>query len=98
MALSTQQQKHIEAWQASGLSQVGYCRQHKLNSKTFSNWLRIYRWRQVATIASTLIPVEIKSKASSSGSLCLRCPQGHILKLPADVSPQWLGGLLKCLD
>ena len=98
MALSTLQQKHIEAWQASGLSQAGYCRQHKLNSKTFSNWLRIYRSRQVATTEPTLIPVEIKSQASSSGSLCLRCPQGHILELPADVSPQWLGELLRCLD
>ena len=98
MALSTQQQKHIEAWQTSGLSQVGYCRQHKLNSKTFSNWLRFYRSRQAAIITSTLIPVEIKSKTSSSVSLCLRCPQGHTLELPADVSPQWLGDLLRCLD
>ncbi|GJL76107.1 IS66 family insertion sequence element accessory protein TnpB [Nitrosomonas sp.] len=98
MALSTQQQKHIESWQASGLSQVAYCRQHKLNSKTFSNWLRFYRSQQVASTVPTLIPVEIKSKVSSSGSLCLRCPQGHILELPADVSPQWLGDLLRCLD
>ncbi len=29
MALSTQQQKNLEAWQASGLMQAAYCRQHK---------------------------------------------------------------------
>ena len=98
MALPIQQQKHIEAWQESGLSQVAYCRQHKLNSKTFSNWLRIYRSQQVAPTAPTFIPVEIKPKASASGSLFLRSPQGHTLELPADVSPQWLGQLLKCLD
>ncbi len=98
MALLTHQQKHIEAWQSSGLSQVTYCRQHKLNSKTFSNWLRIYRSQQVAPAAPTLIPIEIKSKASPSGSLCLRWSQGHTLELPADVSPQWLAELLKCLD
>jgi hypothetical protein len=98
MSLPTQQQKHIEAWQASELSQVAYCRQHKLNSKTFSNWLQAYRSQQVTSAAPTLIPVEIKSKALSSGSLCLRCSQGHTLELPADVSPQWLGQLLKCLD
>ena len=80
MALSTHQQKHIETWQASGLTQVAYCRQ----CKTFSNWLRFYRSEQVATTTPTLIPVEIKSIASSSGSLCLRCPQGHALELPAD--------------
>ena len=98
MAKSTQQQIHIEAWQLSGLSQVAYCRQHKLNSKTFSNWLQAYRSQQVASTAPTLIPVEIKSKVSPSGLLYLRWPQGHTLELPADVSPQWLGQLLKCLD
>ncbi len=98
MALPTHQQKHIEAWQLSGLSQVAYCRQHKLNSKTFSNWLRIYRSQQVVPAAPTLIPVEIRSEASPSGLLCLRCSQGHTLELPTDISPQWLGELLKCLD
>lgn len=98
MALPTHQQKHIEAWQESGRSQVAYCRQHKLNSKTFSNWLRIYRSQQVASAAPNLIPVEIKSKVLSSGAVCLRWPQGHILELPADVPPQWLAELLKCLD
>ena len=98
MSLPTYQQNHVEAWQSSGLSQVAYCRQHKLNSKTFSNWLRIYRSQQVTSTAPTLIPVEIKSEASPSGSLCLRCPQGHTLELPVDISPQWLGEFLKCLD
>lgn len=98
MSLPTHQQKHIEAWQTSGLSQVAYCRQHKLNSKTFSNWLRAYRSQQVASAAPTLIPIEIKSETSSSGSLWLRWPGGHALELPVDISPQWLGQLLKCLD
>ncbi len=60
----THQQKHIETWQTSGLSQVAYCRQHKLNSKTFSNWLRIYHSQNVAPAAPTLIPIEIKSTVS----------------------------------
>lgn len=98
MSMSTQQQKHIEAWQLSGLSQVAYCREHQLNSKTFSNWLQAYRSQQVTSAAPTLIPVEIKSKASPSGTLCLRWPQGHTLELPEEVSPQWLAELLKCLD
>ena len=98
MALPTHQQKHIETWQVSGLSQVAYCRQHKLNSKTFANWLRIYRSQQVASSAPTLIPIEIKSQALSSSTLCLRLTQEHTLELPADISPQWLAELLKCLD
>ncbi len=98
MSLPTQQQNHVEAWQVSGLSQVAYCRQHKLNSKTFSNWLRVYRSQQDTSAVPTLIPIEIKSESSSSATLWLRWPGGHALELPADVSPQWLGQLLKCLN
>ena len=98
MALSTHQQNHIAAWEASKLTQAAYCRQHKLNSKTFSNWVQIYRSQQIVLAAPTLIPVEIKSKVPQFATLCLHFPQGHTLELPANVSPQWLGELLKCLD
>ena len=98
MSLPTYRQKHIEAWQTSGLSQVAYCRQHKLNAKTFTNWLRIYREEQIRFKVPPMIPVKIKPSVSSAGSLWLRLQGGHALELPADVSPQWLGELLKCLD
>jgi len=97
MALPTHQHKHIAAWQSSGLSQVAYCRQHQLNPKTFANWLRVYRTQPVVAVASTLIPVGIELAPASSGSLCLHCSQGYTLELPAEISPQWLGELLKCL-
>ncbi len=29
---------HVEAWQKSGITQTDYCRSHKLNLKSFSNW------------------------------------------------------------
>ena len=63
MTLPMRQQKHVETWQASGLSQAAYCREHKLNAKTFSNWLRIYRIEQTDTKVPTIIPVSIKSAA-----------------------------------
>ena len=47
MALSMHQQRHVEAWQSSSLSQAAYCREHELNSKTFGNWLRKYRAEQL---------------------------------------------------
>ena len=98
MALPIHQHKHIAAWQSSGLSQVAYCRQHQLNSKTFANWLRAYRTQSVAAVASTLIPVEIKLEPSSSGCRGRESPQGQMLEVAAELSPQWLGQLLKCLD
>ena len=65
MTLPMQQQKHVEAWQASGLSQAAYCREHKLNAKIFFNWLRICRLEQTDSKAPTIIPVTIRSAVSS---------------------------------
>jgi len=98
MTLTLHKQNHIKSWQVSGLSQKAYCRQHGLNDKTFGNWLRIYRNRRMNTEAPTLIPVMIKPMVPCTESLYLRGSNGHTLQLPANVSPQWLGELLKCLD
>jgi hypothetical protein len=32
--------QHVESWRSSGLSQAAYCRQHGLNAKSFSRWIR----------------------------------------------------------
>lgn len=99
MALQQYQRNHVEAWQLSSLSQAAYCREHKLNSKTFGSWLRIYRAEQLESQApAAMIPVNIKPATSSTGALYLYGPGNYTLQLPADVSPQWLGELLKCLD
>lgn len=29
---------HVEAWKISGITQTEYCRTHRLNLKSFSNW------------------------------------------------------------
>ena len=100
MALQQYQQEHIEAWQASGLSQAAYCREYELNAKTFGNWLRIYRIERKDSQMPVMIPLAINAELSSvhSHSLYLRCSGGHTLELPTDVPPQWLSELLKCLD
>ena len=97
MALTLHKQNHIEAWQVSGLSQRAYCRQHGLHAKTFGNWLRIYRNRRMNAAIPSLIPVTINPTVPFTESLYLRGSNGHTLQLPANVSPQWLGELLKCL-
>lgn len=98
MTTPAQQIRHIKAWQVSGLTQVAYCRDHGLNSKTFGNWLRAYRDVQKHNQRTSLIPVKITPTSPVSDYLKLRCSNGHTLELPTDVSPQWLGELLKCLD
>jgi hypothetical protein len=96
MALPKHGRKHVEAWQASGLSQAVYCRQADLNAKNLSRWLREYHLTSEST-APRLIPVEIKPNEVPPEVLRLRLPQGHTLELPVTVSPRWLGELLQCL-
>lgn len=97
MTHENQQIRHIKAWQMSGQTQAGYCRDHGLNSKTFGNWLRAYRDGK-HNQPVPLIPVKITPTVPVSDYLKLRFSGGHTLELPADVSPQWLGELLRCLD
>jgi len=97
MKLQQCQQKHIEAWQSSSMSQAAYCRKQGLNVKTFGNWLRTYRNGCAENQTVTLVPVTIKPAASLTDSLKLRSSGDHVLEIPADVSPRWLGELLKCL-
>jgi hypothetical protein len=96
MALPEHWKNHIEAWQASGLSQAAYCRQHGLNANTFSGRLRAYRCLPKPAVPE-LIPVQLQPMASPSGTLLLRLPRGQQLELPATVSPRWLAELLQCL-
>jgi transposase-like protein len=99
MALQDNQQKHINDWQASGLSQAAYCRVHGLNAKTFGNWVRTHRRGRINIKSPALIPVSIKPAAATSTEvLQLRCRGTHVLELPMNVSPRWLGELLSCLD
>ena len=95
MGLALHKRNHIAAWRESGLSQRAYCREHGLNAKTFGNWLRTDR--QTSAAVPLLIPVKLKPAASSEQLLYLRGSGAYTLRLPVDISPQWLGALLKCL-
>jgi hypothetical protein len=37
---AVQWRQHVESWRGSGLRQSVYCRQHGLNAKSFSRWIR----------------------------------------------------------
>ena len=69
-----------------------------LNAKTFGNWLRVYRHGQKGDQPVSLIPVTIRTAAPVAGCLRLCCLGKHVLEIPADIAPQWLAELLRCLD
>ncbi len=101
MALSARWKDHIEAWQASGLSQAAYCRQHGLNVNTFSGRLSDYLSRALPGQPEALIPIQVRPGSTTAEvpmePIVLRHGKGHRLELPVTVSPRWLAELLQCL-
>lgn len=98
MTIPAHWKNHIEAWQASGLSQADYCRRHGLNTNSFSARCHDYR-KQALGDPIGLIPVRVVEPArlGSDGPIVLVHALGHRLEFPAAVSPVWLAELLKCL-
>ena len=98
MALTTAVwQQHIEAWQAGGLTQAAYCRQHGLNANTFSGRLQFHR-PPPTPVTPALVPVRLESAdVATAGPLRLRTASGHLLELPPSCEPRWLAELLRCL-
>lgn len=97
MATATEQQNHIQAWQAGGLTQAAYCRQHGLNPTTFSGWWRQVRARSGAGTPE-LLPIQVAAIGPAlPDRLVLRLAAGHQLELPAAVAPSWVAELLRCL-
>lgn len=74
---------HIEAWQASGLSQNAYCREHGLKSHQLCYWKRKLTTAKVdagvvsSVYSKAFVPLTVNTNASQSyQSLCLRLPNG----------------------
>lgn len=85
---------HIEAWQASGLSQAAYCRLHGLGVSSFSTRLSEHR----TSVPPALVPVRLgPARPEAAEPLVLRTVSGHRLELPASASPGWVAELLRCL-
>ena len=66
--------KHIEQWQASGLTQVAYCQLHSLKTKAFGYRVRIH---ERASDTLTLVPVKV-SKPIGTTEVLLRHANGCV--------------------
>lgn len=74
-AKAGQWRSHIQAWQRSGLSQAGYCRQHDLVLSRFGYWRRKLQGR--LSPASGFVRVVPRS---TSEGLSVRLPSGLEIK------------------
>lgn len=97
MKRATQPSQHVTNWHASSMSQANYCREHGINPKTFSAWVRTEVHKD--TLPLEVIPVQVTPSEPTAipTPLTLRFKHGTQLELSTAVSPRWLAELLQCL-
>ena len=91
-------QQHMEAWQASDLTQPAYCQQHTISLAAFGYWrTRLKKLQAIADspeVPVSFVPVQLTSMNSS---LTLRTQQGLSLDLSAGFDPVLLKEVLQVL-
>jgi hypothetical protein len=83
--------EHVQAWRHSGMTQVAYCLQHQINTKSFGYW---FRSRELKSETLTMVPIAVREVAPTS-ELKLRHPSGWELIVPCTIEPAWLANLLQ---
>ena len=98
MKRTTQPSEHLTHWHAGGLSQADYCREHGINPKTFSAWVRNEAHKDTVPPLE-VVPVQVTPSGPIAlpTPLTLRFKHGMQLELSTAVSPRWLAELLQCL-
>jgi transposase-like protein len=84
----------VEAKQGSGMSAKEFCAAHEVPEHVFYYWQR--RYREHLETDGGFVRVELNSVRSSS--MRLNLGGGRSLDLAGEVSPQWLGALIRELD
>lgn len=84
-------QRHIRAWQRSGLSQTAYCQDQQLSLASFGYWRKRCSVIPAAALLPAVIPVLRETPASSAQ---LRSPGGWQILLPAELDASVLCKLL----
>lgn len=70
--------EHVQAWRSSGLTQVAYCEQHQLNTKSFGYW---FRSRELGSETLTLVPIAVHEPAQISDYPACLCRPISLLAL-----------------
>jgi hypothetical protein len=87
--------KHVDAWAASGLTQVDYADQQGINRKSLGNWIRALRRQQEASVGVvTLVQGERPMAAAPSGGVTLIGVNGCRIELGMLPPAEWVASLL----
>ncbi|MGL4487454.1 MAG: IS66 family insertion sequence element accessory protein TnpA [Yersinia sp. (in: enterobacteria)] len=83
----SERQRHLDAWQHSGLSKKHYCRQQDLNPATFYYWLKNQQDDITVPGPSAFIPARrVMSENNCTAMVTLNLPSGcSVSCLPAQL-------------
>ena len=89
-------QAHLDGWRRSDLTQLAYCAEHGLSTKSFCRWRRKEKDALAAGATTlTLVPSNVSAPATG-GAIRLHTPGGWRIELPVGEA-SWLADLLRRL-
>ncbi len=90
-------QAHLEAWKASGLTQVEYCQKNNIKSHIFTYYKSKLGYGPVKVTSNTLMPVQIVSEQSHRSSITINLPDNLSIDINPGFDPQTLQQVLSLL-
>lgn len=89
---------HLRAWQTSGSSQAGYCREHGLSDKSFLYWKKRLNSARVAVSLVEVPRLEALRTVSPSRPLRLMIGNRYGIEIERGFDEQTLDRLLRVLE
>ena len=88
-------QQHMEAWQASDLTQPAYCQQHAISLAAFGYWrTRLKKCNDVAPV--NFFPVRLKQ--DSQNSLTLKINGRHSIEIDTNFDGDLLTRVIQAIE
>ena len=91
-------ENHLREWQASGLSQAGYCRKHGLRNKSFVYWKKRLGPARVAVSLVEVPNIQPTSVLSVCRPLRLMLGNRYGIEIERGFDEQTLDRLLRVLE
>jgi transposase len=90
-------EKHLEAWEESGITQTEYCRIHGLNAAQFTYWKSQLKKK---SDTNTLVPIQInpdmfQAEPSCRSQLRLNIENGLQIEIENNFDPSLLTALIR---
>jgi len=91
-------QQHMEAWQASDLTQPAYCQQHAISLAAFGYWRTRLKKLEVRDEASTVKFYPVRLKQDSQKCLTLKINGRHSIEIDTGFDGDLLTRVIQAIE